>query len=544
LTKFLPTRLLHVELIEDGEYRIRVCEGATLPRDAQYLTLSHRWGDKHMFRLLTHNVENLTRRVQFESLPKNFQHAIIVTSDLGYEYIWIDSLCIIQDSKEDWLKEGVQMGQIYKNAVCNIALSALEDSHAGLFRSRNIETLLPLKVNVCWSAWDSAWRNQEGYIMLHEDWVTTVDRAPLNARGWVFQERILSPRIVTFGTRQLFWNDPSNGGGTEQWPEGIPFEADGWVINDSLLDSWQSMLLPEDTYQKKFCAWTHIVEEYSKTKLTYDTDKIAAISGIAKESQEVTGDEYLAGLWKVDLLDQLLWAVCDPESSTRIQPYTAPTWSWASMNGTIRHVFKDVCTITSKPSDLHIFYVTKLREARTSPILGHGTGPVETGFLRLKGPLRQACLVRGSLKSKIRLSWALGHKRRKIYFLPDALLPGEFDKSVSLDQVEEKVGKIFSDWYYKPKYREVKAQSHMPVHIPSQSVFLLPIRCASCRGTFITIGLVLVPTDTARGQFRREGLFFTPNHNREESILGLPCNINSLYYEAQEKGNDYTVSIV
>jgi hypothetical protein len=304
------------------------------------------------------------------------------------------------------------------------------------------------------------------------------------------------------------------------------------------------MLAPKDTYWKKFDAWGSIVEEYSKREFTYDTDKLAGISGIAREAQEVTGDEYLAGLWKVDLLDQLLWAVCDPDSSSRIQPYTAPTWSWASMNGNIRHVFRKLWYDTRERSDFHSFHTTKLQEAETSPILEHGTGPVKAGFLRLKGPLRQAYLIRGNLKSKQRLSWAVGHKRRKIYFLPDSLPISESDKPVGFDQVEEKVGKMFDGWFSKPEHREFKAHSYMRVHLPSQSVFLLPIYCASCSGTFITIGLALIPTDSARGQFRREGIFFTPNHNVGESILGLPCEIDCLYYETKKKEDNYTVSII
>jgi hypothetical protein len=531
--------------MEDGEYRIRLCQGADLPRDAQYLTLSHRWGEKDMFRLLKGNEEDLSHRVQFESLPETFQHAIIVTSDLGYKYIWIDSICIVQDFQEDWLKEGVQMGKIYKNAVCNIAASAFEYGDVGLFRARNTETLLPLKVDIRWSTWDSAWGNPEGYIMLNEDWETSVNSAPLSERGWVFQERILSPRIIHFGARQLFWADQTGGGGTEQWPKGIPFEADGHInIDDTLLDDWQVMLQPEDTYREKSDAWASIVEKYSKRVFTYNTDKLAGISGIAREVQEVTGDEYLAGIWKVDLLDQLLWAVCDPNSSSRIQPYTAPTWSWASINGTIRHMFREFRYDIHKRSDFQRFHTTKLLEARTSPVLDHGTGPVKAGFLRLKGPLRQAYLIQGNLRSKHRLSWVIGRKRRKIYFLPDFPPTSESERSVGFDQVEEKVGNIFDDWSLKSEHREFKAYSQMRIHIPSQSVFLLPIYCASCRGTFITIGLALIPTDTARGQFRREGMFFTANHNIGESILGLPCDIDCLYYEAKEEEYIYTVSII
>jgi len=545
LIKFLPTRLLCAEMMEEGQYRVQLCQGATLPRDTQYLTLSHRWGGKAVFCLLQDNAENLRREVRFESLSKTFQHAIIVTCDLGYRYIWIDSLCIIQDSQEDWLKEGVQMAQIYKHAVCNISAIASEDSHAGLFRSRNIETLLPLKVDVHWSSWKYGWNNPEGYIMLNEDWSTSVDSAPLSARGWVFQERLLSPRIIHFGDRQLLWAQADGISANEHWPEGIPFEADPYfeITSDSLQNSWQSMLQLRVTPRRRFDAWAYIIEDYSKRRFTYDTDKLAAISGIARASQEVTEDEYLAGLWKTDLLDQLLWAVCDPKSSSQIQPYTAPTWSWASMNGAIQYVFGRCCYSSDERPDFHEFYKTQLRDAGTSPVGDYDTGPVKAGFLRLKGPLRQAFLIQSNLKSEHQLSWALGRKRRNIYFLPDLLPIGESEKSVGFDQVREKMGKVFEGWYSKPEYMTFKVQSYMRVHTPSQSVFLLPIYCVSCRGMFVTVGLALTPTDAARGQFRREGLFFTPNNTEGESILGLPCDINCLYYEDKEN-DDYTVSII
>ncbi|KAI6083048.1 hypothetical protein F4821DRAFT_245538 [Hypoxylon rubiginosum] len=96
-----------------------------------------------------------------------------------------------------------------------------------------------------------------------------------------------------------------------------------------------SLMAPESRDRVK--NWTEIVEDYSERKLTYDTDKLAAMSGVASEIQNMTGNEYFAGIWKEDLLSQLLWKVRDPEYSICIQPYTAPTWSWASINGSISY---------------------------------------------------------------------------------------------------------------------------------------------------------------------------------------------------------------
>ncbi len=97
-------------------------------------------------------------------------------------------------------------------------------------------------------------------------------------------------------------------------------------MDDMLSDCWDSLIAPQDAPHRRWQHWVYLVEYYSTKKLTYDTDKLAAISGIANGLQKVTGDEYLAGLWKEDLRHQLLWHVKDPEHSNRIQPYTAPTW--------------------------------------------------------------------------------------------------------------------------------------------------------------------------------------------------------------------------
>lgn len=227
------------------------------------------------------------------------------------------------------------MGLIYKSAVCNISTTESEGSHTGLFRSRNIETLLPLEVSIKWPYWGNYWKNTEGYVMVKEDWCTSIDTAPLNTRGWGFQERILSPRTIQFGAHQLFWDATNGYSGNEQWPNGIPFGDYGHVWNDPLLGRWMSLMAPESRDRVK--NWTEIVEDYSERKLTYDTDKLAAMSGVASEIQNMTGNEYFAGIWKEDLLSQLLWKVRDPEYSICIQPYTAPTWSWASINGSISY---------------------------------------------------------------------------------------------------------------------------------------------------------------------------------------------------------------
>ncbi|EEU36127.1 uncharacterized protein NECHADRAFT_53005, partial [Fusarium vanettenii 77-13-4] len=113
---FRPSRLLYVE--NDA-----VCLHTVqkMPKRVLYLTLSHCWGKLHILRLLESNEDSFHIDIRMQSLPQTFQDAIKITRRLGFSYLWIDSLCIIQDSKEDWLREAALMGKIYKNAACNIA---------------------------------------------------------------------------------------------------------------------------------------------------------------------------------------------------------------------------------------------------------------------------------------------------------------------------------------------------------------------------------------------------------------------------------------
>jgi hypothetical protein len=83
------------------------------------------------------NLNQFIECIDIAELPKTFQDAIEISRRLDIRFLWIDSLCIIQDSKEDWLKESVIMGDIYQHAYCNIAATAAPDGRTGCFLERN-----------------------------------------------------------------------------------------------------------------------------------------------------------------------------------------------------------------------------------------------------------------------------------------------------------------------------------------------------------------------------------------------------------------------
>jgi hypothetical protein len=107
------------------------------PGPIEYLTLSHCWGKDQIFRLLETNIDQLRKAIPTNRLPQTFQQAIALTKRMGHRYIWIDSLCIIQDSEDDWHYESSRMGDVYKNSFCNISATAAEDGRMGLFFERD-----------------------------------------------------------------------------------------------------------------------------------------------------------------------------------------------------------------------------------------------------------------------------------------------------------------------------------------------------------------------------------------------------------------------
>ncbi|WAO96256.1 HET domain-containing protein [Fusarium falciforme] len=338
---FRPSRLLYVE--NDA-----VCLHTTrkMPKRVRYLTLSHCWGKLHILRLLESNEDSFHLDIRMQSLPKTFQDAIHITRRLGFSYLWIDSLCIIQDSKEDWLREAALMGKIYKNAACNIAAPDASSGQQGCLYPRNPRTIQPEPMNYG--------SENEEYLVNETD---IYDDHVLYSRAWVLQEAILARRTLDCGRGQLFWRC-SEMRASEVFPGGVPtniyhddhpaskFKAistdnDQVMITANILERRLSSLktrlqIPiapgrgslERYTEAPFAFWSAIVGEYTKMKLTKDTDRIVALAGITDVFRPFFGDHWF-GMWRIFMPLELLWQA----GGTGQRPSTlrAPTWSWFSV---------------------------------------------------------------------------------------------------------------------------------------------------------------------------------------------------------------------
>lgn len=203
-TEALPTRLLDVgATTTPGSVRL-VLEDE-IPAKAPYFALRYCWGRAKPVVLTAHSLSTFRTSIAISTLPKTIQEAIDITRRLGYRFLWVDSLCIIQDSPDDWKREAAKMDQLYFYSTLTIAATASASNDGGCYRTRNTLSYLPCRISGT---------EHNGFYITHSQYSRTVaaiqqdhiQSAPLNTRAWVLQERILSRRILHFTENTLFWD--------------------------------------------------------------------------------------------------------------------------------------------------------------------------------------------------------------------------------------------------------------------------------------------------------------------------------------------------
>jgi hypothetical protein len=208
----MPRRLLdlgdsasdpHVRLVISAEhFQGHNKDDEANSRTHNFITLRHRWGRVEMPKLETSNESTFRQSIAFEVLPKTFQHAIELTRQLNVRYLWIDAMCIIKDSSDDWLSEGATMANVYTNAYCNIAASSATDSNGGLFYARNPNLVSTSFVQPMWSkACQRVFAITPPAKSLRE----MLNAEPLLQRGWVLQERFLAAQVLHFTTDGIYF---------------------------------------------------------------------------------------------------------------------------------------------------------------------------------------------------------------------------------------------------------------------------------------------------------------------------------------------------
>ncbi|KIJ14487.1 hypothetical protein PAXINDRAFT_115801 [Paxillus involutus ATCC 200175] len=316
-TKVRPSRLIDVGA--DGRDPKVVTTQGLNDTEPVYLTLSHCWGGADILRLLVENLDSLTVGIPMSALPTTFQDSIHITRKLGYQYIWIDSLCIIQNSISDWRICSAIMGEIYANSICTIAALTARNSNEGCFfdYTRNPLFFRPCRITDGW------------YLQANRDVGVDLRMGlsplPLHTRAWVVQERILAPRTLYYGSTGLAWECIQCSA-----TEAVPW---GEVSRFSPKASFFSINL--ESVEEIYDFWTDVQISYTRCLLTRFDDRLVAISGVIKRIETLTGWTNVWGLWRERMLEDILWFVDEPTRRPKTNQYLAPTWSWVGVEGRV-----------------------------------------------------------------------------------------------------------------------------------------------------------------------------------------------------------------
>lgn len=490
---FLPSRLLLVGNEDEETIKLVLTRGARI-KDG-YATLSYCWGTSGVpIKLLSHLVSNFQLGIPLASLPKTLREFIRVLRHMRVKYTWIDSLCITQDSTNDWEHESKLMGDVYSNAYCNLAATNSQDCDGGLSTAGPAHTVPRQRPIVTGSSWEGVGHHQLN-LNDHGVFSKSVDEAPLNKRGWVLQERLLSPRTIHFGEQQLFWECFTATAG-ETYPElyCLPFQQQIPKLRLSFHPNiprwrfltWALSRPPQKRFKPRsyqpliarnpkgsriayypYYYWMTLVSAYAITSLTKKQDRMVAISGVARMIHNLTSDEYIAGLWHSRFAWDLLWYMERPALPVD-EEYLGPSWSWVSSVSGIKMGHSNLETDSLSGRRLKGSVSIKLLSFDVKHVTEDKFGEIRSGVVHVSGRLYPGQLQR---QPESQHDWAIHIEE---------LLDGT-SHSAKLD-------------------RE-------PLIDHGNPVYVVPVAVGTCfNGQEEVDALILQPTGASKGEYRRIGL--------------------------------------
>ncbi|KAL8644630.1 MAG: hypothetical protein Q9226_007669 [Calogaya cf. arnoldii] len=403
----LPMRVL--DMLESGDSDlVKLLETMDRPY-GRYLALSYVWGKKPSIRLLQATRNEFMGGIALEKLPKTLQDAVLISRSLKVQYLWVDALCICQDSDSDKEMQIPHMNEYYRDAVAVISASGADDVYAGFLQPQSTSS------DVLARAENQVIDDHSEYGPIHyripylspeltdprlltvdtEPMLYNYDEEPINKRGWTLQESALARRLITF---------PSTGGIVMRCHDGEtlageilsdPYHEDpAFAYRDALGYSQRSQT-------ELFRNWARIVQDYSRRSLSHPSDILVALGALALESQNHDGSllgSYVAGLWTNPLREGLLWHISSPPHPDRdtylppwgtVSQYYAPSWSWASCGHPV--LFR-----TEREPDMSFGNFKKQEPSWCAEILDckvfpqserNPLGAVKTGYIDIKGSL-------------------------------------------------------------------------------------------------------------------------------------------------------------
>ncbi|KAF2789526.1 HET-domain-containing protein [Melanomma pulvis-pyrius CBS 109.77] len=433
--RHLPTRVLDVGDTKANRVKLYI------PADSdtsEYIALSYCWGRSgNPYYTDQANLQrHISEGIELSSLPLTLRDTIELTRQLGVKYLWIDALCIIQKDRDDWIHEASLMSAVYSQALFCISADASADTSSGIFLDRSARH--GTSVALPWPLEDP--NDGLGPMVLHitPDFRSFKDEiltSPLAKRGWTFQERALSARIIHFGSELCYWECKEACIGENEEIGKYSVQDGFFNLKDMLLTS------SESSKPKLHDKWAWVISQFSSRQLTNASDSFAALEGVAT----MFGDKnklgkYYCGLWGDEFLRHLLWS-SDRTSSGSLHDkpavYRAPSWSWAAVQGPVTNPAIEIffkfspagieMTEELGSAGLLSHKILKIRQIKVETEGRTGFGPVIEALLQVTGsfyPIKiGAQLSKGIFTINLADDRAVGVATWDIDEVPDGSVP-------------------------------------------------------------------------------------------------------------------------
>ena len=306
----LPDRVIDVQ---DPIPKLVETQGQYL---GQWAALSHCWGGQVPVQTTTNTRTSHMRGMPLQYLPATFRDAVLTCRKLDIRYLWIDSLCIVQDDLSEFEQQAPRMSRIFGEAAVVIAAATSVSSAIGLFRKQTVQVT-----------------HLNGPVYNGKDVSLTRPRSSmeslvLETRGWCLQESLLARATLIFRGPFLKWECPRGA-----YSDGSDNDVMPWTQLDYMRRTMNS------TKPSPNVLWTTIVAQYTRRKLTFKSDRLPAVAGVVDRLLQngIHTGRYLAGLFEDDILYHLCWytTTIEEQPSKTIKGSAVPSWSWASNNDAI-----------------------------------------------------------------------------------------------------------------------------------------------------------------------------------------------------------------
>jgi hypothetical protein len=374
-----------------------------------YMTLSHCWGQDESIPPATTTFRNIRQRqngISTIELGTLFNDFVSLAQGLGASFVWIDSLCIVQDDPEDWAREALQMARVYSNSALNIAATSAANSTYGLFErryspaqyvnmaARQTFPAIPLRTYELESRgrWPrKVWASFSHDIThgrLWENFVNGQERdEPLLDRAWVLQERLLSPRTIHFCASEMAWECRKSCMCECTGSHAVTRIADGEDKGYGFKKEFSDIQLGLASSPAAHDAWLKVVEVYANLALSNSMDRYYACAGIAETFSVVLGANFSYGIWESDIARGLYWTPFSysPRHFTRLP--LLPSWSWMSPTSDFSGSTASYRGLSSFTRNMHL----RIHHFQSGSRVHFG--PMEEGILQVSGETMEAIIL-------------------------------------------------------------------------------------------------------------------------------------------------------